>query len=84
MAQSVCDTAAERLRGDDFVVQAAVVGGMPGIVAERRLGLSYERAAFVTSGSACLGVRVAGQEDRQPEPSEAPILRAMLAKGRAA
>ena len=83
-AQSVCDTAAERLRGDDFDVQPAEVGGMPGIVAERRMGLSYERAAFVSSGSACLGVRLAGQEDRLPEASEAPILHAMVTKGRAA
>ena len=84
VAQSVCDMAAERLRGDDFVVQPAEVGGMPGVVAERRMGLSYERAAFVTSGSACLGVRIAGQEDRLPEPSAAPILHAMVTKGRAA
>jgi hypothetical protein len=84
VAQSVCDTAAERLRGDDFDVQPAEVGGKSGVVAERRMGLSYERAAFVTSGSACLGVRISGQEDRLPEPSEAPILHAMLAKGRAA
>jgi hypothetical protein len=83
-ARSACDTADERLRRDDFDVQPAVVDGMPGIVAERRMGVSYERATFVTSGSACLGVRISGDEDRLPESSEAPILHAMVAKGRAA
>ena len=83
VARSVCDTAGERLRGDDFDVQPAVVYGMPGIVAERRLGLSYQRAAYVTSGSACLGVMTQGQEDRLPEGTEAPIPLAMVDKGRA-
>ena len=83
VARSVCDTAGERLRGDDFDVQPAVVDGMPGIVAERRLGLSYQRAAYVASGSACLGVMTQGQEDRLPEGTEAPILLAMVDKGRA-
>jgi len=47
------------------------------------MGLSYERAAFVTSGTACLGVRISGEEDRLPVRSEVPILVAMAAKGHA-
>ena len=82
-ARSVCDMAGERLRDDDFDVRAAVMGGRPGIVAERRTGLSYEGAAFVTSGAACLGVRISGEEDRLPVRSEVPILVAMVAKGHA-
>jgi hypothetical protein len=83
VARSHCATASERLRGDDFDVQPAVVDGMPGIVAERRMGLSYQRAAYVASGPVCLGVMTQGQEDRLPEGTEAPILHAMVAKGRA-
>ena len=84
VARSICDRAGERLRDDDFDVQPAVVGGRLGIVAERRIGLSYERATFVTSGLACLGVRISGEEDRLSERPEAPILRSMAIKGRAA
>jgi len=82
-ARSVCDMAGERLRDHDFDVRAAMMDGRPGIVAERRMGLSYERAAFVTSGAACLGVRISGEEDRPPVRSEVPILVAMVARGHA-
>jgi hypothetical protein len=84
VARSICDTAGERLRDDDFDVQPAVVGRRPGIVAERRIGVSYERATFFTFGSACLGVRVSGDEDRLTEGSEGPIIGAMVARGRSA
>jgi len=84
-AKSACSTASERLRGDDFDVQPALVGSLPGIVAERRMGLSYEHASYVVSGSACLGVMTLGQEDRLPrESSEGPILHAMVTRAQAA
>jgi hypothetical protein len=83
-ARSARATAADRLRADDFDVQPALVAGLPGIVAERRMGLSFQRAAYVASGPACVGVLTMGQEDRAPERSEAPILRAMVTRIRAA
>ena len=83
-AKAACDTASARLRSDDFDVQPTVVGPMPGIVAERRLGPSYQRASYVVVGPACLGVMTLGQEDRLPEGSEAPILRAMMTRVQAA
>ena len=84
-ARSACARASERLRGDDFDVQRAVVGDLPGIIAERRLGLEYHHASYVVSGSACLGVMLLGQEDRLPMTSpEAPIIDAMVTRASAA
>ena len=83
-ARSACATAADRLRADDFDVQPALVAGVPGIVAERRMGLAFQRAAYVASGPACVGVMTMGEEDRVPGASAAPILRAMVTRIRAA
>ena len=83
-ALSACRLAGDRLLAADFDVQPATVDDLHGIVAERRMGLSFQRATYVASGPACLGVITLGQEDRTPVGTEAPILRVMVAHARAA
>jgi hypothetical protein len=80
-ARAACHVASEHLRRDAFDVQPMVVDSLLGFVAERRLGLSYQRAAYVASGPACLGVMtLTQQEDRLPAGAEAPILHAMVTR----
>jgi hypothetical protein len=84
-AGAACHLARERLRRDDFDVRMATADGLSGFVAERRLGLSYQRAAYLVSGQACLGVMTLTQrEDHLAVPPEAPILHAMVIRSRAA